>query len=155
MDSNRKFIYFNGLFCDKDVQVIRCGSTNAANNVIKKMKIEGDEILMHIGINDLETKDPNVVVNELSNIARLLKDKCTTLYVSKITPRNDNISNKVNLANELITKNLEVENIQVIEHPKITIDRQKTFKQEMVKRTFIRCRRVMCRFCQQYSGTWK
>ena len=118
MDSNRKFINFKDIFKDRDVKIIQCGSANAANNIIKKMKIT-DEILLHIGVNDLESKEPNVAVQDISKIAQLLKDKCSKLYVSEITPRNDNLGSKVKMANALLLTEMQSNHIQVIQHRNI------------------------------------
>ena len=125
MDSNRKFIEFSNLLKDKEVVVIPCGSVDTANNILRSKNIKSDEILLHIGVNDVEVKEPNVVFKEMANLARrLLENNCRKLYLSMVTTRKDHLSKSVGMVNTLIRQELsaEIQNqlIVIIDHPNIT-----------------------------------
>ena len=122
MDSNRKFIDFKKLFKAKEVEVIPCGSTEAANNILESRSIQSDEILVHVGTNDLETKEPNLVAKEIAKLAKKLKENCK-VYISEITTRNDYLKKNVDITNALLKKELHKEiqenTITLIDHVNI------------------------------------
>ena len=122
MDSNRKYINFKELFTDRDIEVLKCGSTESVNKVIKNKKIVSDEVLIHVGINDIEVEEPNVVAMNIVNIAKNLKNK-HKLYISEITMRNDHLATNVSMTNALVKqklqKEIEEEEIILITHKNI------------------------------------
>ena len=122
MDSNRKFIEFNKLFKEKEIDVIQCGSAEAMNNILNNRDIVSDEILVHVGTNDLETKEPNLVAKEIANLVKRLKTEYK-VYVSEIIIRDDYLNNKVYMTNALLkqelNKEIEDNTIILIKHANI------------------------------------
>ena len=116
MDSNRKFVEFNKLFPKKIIKIIPCGSTEVANNIINDKILDYDEILLHVGTNDLETKDPQVVAKDIANVTKNLKEKYRgKIFVSNIPIRKDHLHKNVDRTNILLKQELAVE----IEHGEV------------------------------------
>ena len=59
-----------------------------------------DQMCLHIGTNDLKSKEPNVVANAIVDLAREIENSCDAeIVLSEITTRKDAHSNAVKIIN--------------------------------------------------------
>ena len=137
MDSNRRFIDFKNLFKNKEIVVIPCGSVEVANDILNVRNIDSDEVLLHIGINDLEIKEPPIVSKEIAEVVKRLSDKCSKVFVSMITIRKDHLDKNVEMANALLKLDLQaIENQEIIliDHKSITSNGELYDKKHLSKK---------------------
>ena len=120
MDSNQKFLNRNRLFPGKRSLGLRCGNIESVRRVLSKPRFEQPEaLLIHVGVNDIENDkyDAKYIADNLISLAyqanELFPD--TTVFLSEITPRMDDLNQKVIAVNKII-RNAPILNISVISH---------------------------------------
>ena len=108
MDSNRRHINFHKLFEEVGVvRVIPCGSVSIAEEKLlgpqKPHLDEVTDIILHIGVNDVDGMSPDQLSNRLMELSSNVSAnyKCR-VHISQITPRGDNFGSNVVQTNNLI-----------------------------------------------------
>ena len=122
MDSNRKYIQRNKLFPNQKVHIIPCPTIENAKEILANPKFHGQHtIIIHTGVNNAEYNSVEDI-NEKLNVL-LLSCKTaypqTTIYISSITPRKDDLNGVVTKVNQLLAKELEdskYHGIKLIDH---------------------------------------
>ena len=67
-DSNRKFINFRKLWTLKGSKRIRCSTITSLNKILSETNIKKlNYILISSGCNDLDTKEPGQLIEEIKN----------------------------------------------------------------------------------------
>ena len=146
MDSNRTNTPFYKLFPKKTVTVIPCGSIKIAKDILNLHRMDlksTHDVLLDVGANDLEVSDPEIVAEELCNVAKEFNEtsQCKT-YVSTLTTERNNLKSLVDVANALIQHTLSLtadDNVVLInpdkinEESKIYYDEEKHKKQAICK----------------------
>ena len=91
-DQKRKFLDFRKLWTLKGSKRIPCNTITKLSKVIHETSIKKLEyILISSGCNDLDTKTPNQVAEDIRNAIDLIKKKYPEIKIilSKVTPRKD------------------------------------------------------------------
>ena len=114
MDSNRRFISKKRLSPNQKVYMVPCGSINQAEEILSNPVFFGQHTLvLHFGVNDLETMSPHESCKNMRDVLLLckekLKKKTAKVIVSGITPRKDEMNSEVKFANQLIMKEISKE----------------------------------------------
>ena len=92
IDSNRKFLNFRILWTLDGSKRIPCSTISNLKNIVRDLKIKTLKyIYISCGCNDLDTKEPTQVADDLKAIIADLKIKFTgiKIIISEITPRKD------------------------------------------------------------------
>ena len=80
-----------------------------------------DQICLHIGTNDLKSKEPNVVADAIVDLAREIENSCDAeIVLSEITTRNDAHSDAVKTVNRRLKQFSRQNGWKLISHAKIT-----------------------------------
>ena len=127
MDSNRRHIDFHQLCQDAEIVVNRCGNTADARHLIEQNLGCPTDIILHVGINDLETLQPKSVAANIEGIALRASERFAncTIHVSLIPPRSDNLNQAVVETNALLRESINNNNcpdIKVINHKELSAD---------------------------------
>ena len=127
MDSNRRHIDFHALCTDAEIQVNRCGTAADARNLIEQHHIGcPTDILLHVGINDLESNQPMSVAADIEDVALRASERFPncTVHVSLIPPRSDELRHEVIATNNLLRKAFKGNspNVKIIDHKDISED---------------------------------
>ena len=92
MDSNSKYINFRKLWTLRNSERTRCYYLHQLNQYIRNSNITKlNYILINIGVNDIETKSGEEVLEEIKGNINLLKSKYPNIKIilCEITPMND------------------------------------------------------------------
>ena len=78
MDSDRKFINFKELLLTEQEEtnpvVISCGNIKRAEEILKTNQIDSPhQIILHIGINDIDTQDTSDIAVKIATLAEAYK----------------------------------------------------------------------------------
>ncbi|CAH3162391.1 unnamed protein product, partial [Porites lobata] len=80
-----------------------------------------DQICLHIGTNDLKSKEPHVVADAIVDLAREIENSCDAeIVLSEITTRNDAHSNAVKTVNRRLKQFSRQNGWKLISHANIT-----------------------------------
>ena len=80
-----------------------------------------DQICLHIGTNDLKSKEPNVVADAIVDLAREIENSCDAeIVLSEITTRNDAHSDAVKTVNRRLKQFSRQNGWKLISHANIT-----------------------------------
>ena len=80
-----------------------------------------DQICLHIGTNDLKSKEPNVVADAIVDLAREIENSCDVeIVLSEITTRNDAHSDAVKTVNRRLKQFSRQNGWKLISHANIT-----------------------------------
>ena len=80
-----------------------------------------DLICLHIGKNDLKSKEPNVVADAIVDLAREIENSCDAeIVLSEITARNDAHSDAVKTVNRRLKQFSRKNGWKLISHANIT-----------------------------------
>ena len=110
MDSNRKFINFKELLLTKGEEtnptVIPCGNIKRAEEILKTNQIDSPhQIILHIGINDIDTQDTRDIAVKIKTFAEAYQTRFNCeVFVSEVTPRGDQYNSHVNTVNKEFIK---------------------------------------------------
>ena len=94
-----------------------CGSINQAKEILSDPVFFGQHTLvLHFGVNDLETILPKESCKTMRDVLLLCKEKLrkTKAIVSDITPRKDELNSEVTLANQLIMNEISKEPFKIL-----------------------------------------
>ena len=117
MDSNRMFISKKRSSPNQKVYMVPCGSINQTKEILFNPVFFGQHTLvLHFGVNDLETMSPQESSKNMCDVILLCKEKFqkTKVIVSGITPRKDELNSEVKLANQLIVNEISKESFKDI-----------------------------------------
>ena len=92
--------------------MVPCGSINQAKEILSNPVFFGQHTLvLHFGVNNLETLSPQESGKNMRDVLFLCKEKFKTskVIVSGITTRKDELNSKVKLANQLIMNEISKE----------------------------------------------
>ena len=119
-DSNRKFLNFRKLWTLKGSKRIRCSTITSLNKILSETNIKKlNYILISSGCNDLDTKEPGQLIEEIKNTINDINIKFPGIKIilSQITPRKDEIDRAVVEYNTLLVNLYEYEpNIFIVDH---------------------------------------
>ena len=93
MDSNRKFINFKELLLTEEEEtnpiVVPCRNIKRAEEILKTNQIDSPhQIIQHIGINNIDTKDIRDTVIKIKILAEAYQSRLNCeVFVSEVTPR--------------------------------------------------------------------
>ena len=79
-----------------------------------------NEIIVHVGTNDLKDHDPRQVANEILNLANTIVGECMKVSISSLTCRNDFVNAKVGKVNKLLLSICHENEWSYIAHTNIT-----------------------------------
>ena len=108
LDSNRKFINFKELLLTEKEEtnpvVIPCGNTKRAEEILKTKQIDSPhQIMLHIGIYDIDTQDTRDIAVKIKTLAEAYQARFNCeVFVSEVTPRGDQYKSHVNTVNKEI-----------------------------------------------------
>lgn len=82
------------------------------------------QILLHVGTNDLRDQNPNVVVDNVVELARKIESETNArIILSELVARSDNVSNdSVKTVNRKLKKFCNQNNWKLVQHQNITIN---------------------------------
>ena len=122
MDSNRKFINFKELLLTEEEEtnpvVITCGNIKRAEEILKTNQIDSPhQIIMHIGINDIDTQDTSDIAVKIKTLAEAYQTRSNCeVFVSEVTPRGDQYNSHVNTVNKKLRHHLSNSMVKRISH---------------------------------------
>ena len=122
MDSNRKFISFKGMLLteeeETDPVVIPCGNIKRAEEILKTNQIDSPhQIILHIGINDIDTQDTRDIAVKLKTLAEAYQTRFNCeVFISGVTPRADQYNSHVNTVNKELRHHLSNSMVKRISH---------------------------------------
>ena len=91
------------------------------SNIIPTVERCPDQICLHIGTNDLKSKEPNVVADAIVDLAREIENSCDAeIVLSEITTRNDAHSDAVKTVNRRLKQFSRQNGWKLISHANIT-----------------------------------
>ena len=104
MDSNRKYVDWRKFWTLRGTEKHFCGSLLDVERHFREETRTPKYILLHVGVNDIDTRTPEQVSEHLRAILQSMKKKFNRvqIIVSEITPRNDDKDENVKRCNELI-----------------------------------------------------
>ena len=97
--------------------MVPCRSINQAKEILSYPVFFGQHTLvLHFGVNDLETMSPQESCKNMRDVLSLCKEKfkTTKVIVLGITPRKDELNSEVTLANQLIMNEISKETFKNI-----------------------------------------
>ena len=107
-DSNGKYIDRKKLWRLDNSEFVRCGTLHDVYKFIfEDNKIETlRHVLLNVGVNDLDTKDPDTTFQELLSIVEEIRRKYPNIkfIISEINPRNDIRDLQVKQFNKLLAE---------------------------------------------------
>ncbi len=106
------------------VETYRGSTTEAMAHYIRPCLVkQPDQIVLHVGTNDIRDKQPEEIVNGIMKIQKIIKKESpkTTVTVSELLHRNDKIeyTQKVKKVNIMLAKACKQHNCDYIEHKNI------------------------------------
>ena len=106
------------------VETYRGSTTVAIAHHIRPCLVkQPDQIVLHVGTNDIRDKQPEEIVDGIMKIQKIIKKECpkTTVIVSELLHRNDKIeyTQKVKKVNIMLAKACKQHNCDYIEHKNI------------------------------------
>ena len=128
-DSNRKFINFRKLWTLRGSSRHRSGQLSSVKRVVESCKAKQVKyFLISVGTNDIDTKEPDDIIHEYSEIIDLLKKKYPGIHViiNELPPRKERNNDKVQKMNGLLNQLcLESDSLTIITQEKLrgNIDR--------------------------------
>lgn len=128
MDSNREYIKFNEMFPSKKVNVLPCANLDVLHGFLRgKNFITPDEILIHVGTNDLQHNTTKHVALKLLKLTIAYEREYNCIvYVSTLTPRKDKYRYDVQEVNDILKSiyedNVVNKYIFIITHDNINTD---------------------------------
>ena len=142
-DSNRKFINFRKLWTLDGSKRHKCSTLTSVRGVIEREKVEELEyFFINVGVNDIDEKTPEAIVEEYEGIIDHLNEKYPGIKIiaCEITPRNDAKDNDVIAANKLIADLCKRrERVYLVEHSNLRDDRYtKLYDSRHIHRNAIR-----------------
>ena len=99
------------------------GATTMAMNHYLKPNLEysPNEVILHIGTNDLKTKEPKAVAESIVDLARQIEGTCdTTVTLSELVCRKDKLDQAVKTANKHLKKFCHQNGWKLIHHENIS-----------------------------------
>ena len=104
MDSNRKFIDFRKLWTLKGSKRHKCSNLASVKNTVERNKLPLKFCFINAGVNDIDNKEPSIIMKELVDIITLLRHKHPgiKIVISEITPRKDSWNRQVNEFNDML-----------------------------------------------------
>ena len=112
MNSNRKFINFKELLLTKGEEtnpiVIPCRNIKRAEEILKTDQIDSPhQIILHIGINDIDTQDTRDIAVKIKTLAEAYQTRFNCeVFVSEVIPRGDQYNSHVNTVNKELRQHL-------------------------------------------------
>ena len=73
-------------------------------------------VILHCGTNGLKTSTDLEQIAENINLAKSMKTDKNNVVISELTPRNDQLNKKAKEVNEVLTRECNKRNIDVIKH---------------------------------------
>ena len=137
MDSNSKFINFHKLFEEDSVQVLRAGTIERAREALKSFKLYNPtDIMIHLGTNDIDTNESIHVARNILSFAEEIQSKheCK-VFISPLTPRNDDLHDKAMEVNQVLKNSVQRHKIKIISQPNISKNQLHDAKHLKTKRT--------------------
>ena len=126
MDSNRKFINFKELLLTEEEEtnpiVAPCRNIKRAEEIVKINQIDSPhQIILHIGINDIDTQDTrDIVVKIKTTEAYQTRFKCE-VFLSEVTS-GDQYNSHVNTVNKELRHHLSNSVVIRISHEKLNLN---------------------------------
>ncbi|PFX20940.1 hypothetical protein AWC38_SpisGene14594 [Stylophora pistillata] len=99
------------------------GATTMAMNHYLKPNLESspNEVILHIGTNDLKTREPKAVAESIVDLARQIEGTCdTTVTLSELVCRKDKLDQAVKTANKHLKKFCHQNGWKLIHHENIS-----------------------------------
>ena len=99
------------------------GATTMAMNHYLKPNLEysPNEVILHIGTNDLKTREPKAVAESIVDLARQIEGTCdTTVTLSELVYRKDKLDQAVKTANKHLKKFCHQNGWKLIHHENIS-----------------------------------
>ena len=118
MDSNRKFIDFRKLLKSENIKVIPCGNISKAEEIDTQKFNCPKNIILHVGVNDVDVMFPEILVDRLTKVASWYKRifPSSNVFISGITPRKGSTQASVAAVNSLLINNVRNSEIHYISH---------------------------------------
>lgn len=112
IDSNRRNVDFKKLFPGENVAVYPCGTVSWAKKTVEDKLRSPKTVILHIGTNDIETRSPYSVHENLLALKRQIDEKfrCNTIISSLLT-RNDRLNDSVEVCNNLLRTTIPPSNL--------------------------------------------
>ena len=105
-DSNGRYIDRRKLWKVNNSEYRNCGTIHEVSNTIKEEKYNKGlkYILLNVGVNDIDKKDHDQVLEEMELLIREIRTQFPDikLIISEITPRNDERDKEVQLYNKML-----------------------------------------------------
>ena len=112
MDSNRKSINFKELLLTEEEEanpvVMACGNIKRAEEILKANQTDSPhQIILHIGINDIDTQDTSDIAVKIKKLAKAYQTRFNCeVFVSEVTPRVHQYTSHVNTVNKKLRHHL-------------------------------------------------
>ena len=91
------------------------------SHIIPTIEKSPDQICLHIGTNDLKSKEPNMVADAIVDLAREIENSCDAeIVLSEITTRNDAYGDAVKTVNRRLKQFCRQNGWKLINHANIT-----------------------------------
>ena len=126
MDSKRKFINFKELLLTEEEEtnpiVAPCGNIKRAEEIVKINQIDSPhQIILHIGINDIDTQDTRDIVVKIK-IAEAYQTRFNCeVFLSEVTS-GDQYNSHVNAVNKELRHHLSNSMVKRISHEKLNLN---------------------------------
>ena len=97
-------------------------TTKAMNHYLKpSLEFSPNEVILHIGTNDLKTREPKAVAESIVDLARQIESTCdTTVTLSELVCRKDKLDQAVKTANKHLEKFCHQNGWKLIHHENIS-----------------------------------
>ena len=107
MDSNRRHLDKDRLW--RNCDIIPCNAISKAKELIDTLQNETDAVLVHTGVNDIESSPPEQVINDIESLIEHFQQALphTQLILSEVTPRMDALDRDVFKVNQCIRSMVE------------------------------------------------
>ena len=107
LNSNRKFINFRKLWTLRGSSRHRSGQLSSVKRVVESCKAKRVKyFLISVGTNDIDTKEPDDIIHEYSEIIDLLRKKYPGIHViiNELPPRKERNNGKLQKMNGLLNQ---------------------------------------------------
>ena len=94
MDSNSPYINMSKLASGRNNKLVPCGSIAKAKEIIESVQYQGNTILSHFRVNDVEqTRDQQKIAIDYFEVCKMTREKFpdTSIIVSELTPKQDDL----------------------------------------------------------------
>eukprot|EP00112_Aurelia_sp_Birch-Aquarium-sp1_P018694 Seg4498.2 transcript_id=Seg4498.2/GoldUCD/mRNA.D3Y31 product="hypothetical protein" protein_id=Seg4498.2/GoldUCD/D3Y31 len=107
MDSNRRYLHKDRLW--RNCDIIPCNTISRAKELINTLHNDTKAVLIHTGVNDIESSPPEQVTEEIKCMIEHFQQvlPLTQLILSEITPRMDGLDRDVFQVNQNIRSMIE------------------------------------------------